>query len=286
MNQLNLRSGNSADIPACAQICYDAFKAIADVHHFPPDFPSTDVASGLFAFLFSNKDVYSVVAEKDGEVVGSNFLWKDTCITGVGPVTVKPGVQNSQIGRTLMEDVIRHAKENGYSGIRLVQAAYHNRSFSLYSKLGFAVKEQLTVVQGEPLRLGFEGFHVRSATLADLAACNQLYVDAHGHPRTGELVGAIHQGIAKVVERGERITAFTTSVGYFGFTVAESNDDLIALIAHAEFFPGTGFLVPSRNHELLKWCFANGLRSVQPMTLMASGLYNEPMLPFLPSVLY
>jgi len=62
--------------------------------------------------------------------------------------------------------------------------------------------------------------------------------------------------------------------------------DLQALIASAESFGGPGILVPSRNNALFRWCLSNGLRVVQPMTLMTAGLYNEPAGAWLPSVLF
>jgi hypothetical protein len=68
--------------------------------------------------------------------------------------------------------------------------------------------------------------------------------------------------------------------------VAETNLDLQALIASAEAFAGPGIIVPTRNSALFRWCLENGLRVVQPMTLMSSGLYNEPAGAYLPSVLF
>jgi hypothetical protein len=47
---VTLRSGNAADACRCGEICYAAFKAIADQHNFPPDFPSPEVAIGLIVF--------------------------------------------------------------------------------------------------------------------------------------------------------------------------------------------------------------------------------------------
>jgi hypothetical protein len=61
---------------------------------------------------------------------------------------------------------------------------------------------------------------------------------------------------------------------------------LQALIASADSLAGPGILVPSRNGALLRWCLAQGLRVVQPMTLMSSGLYNEPSGAWLPSVTF
>jgi hypothetical protein len=68
--------------------------------------------------------------------------------------------------------------------------------------------------------------------------------------------------------------------------VSETNEDLKALIGAAPSFLGPGFLLPTRNSELFRWCLEKGLRVVQPMTLMSLGLYNEPAGAFLPSILY
>ena len=51
-------------------------------------------------------------------------------------------------------------------------------------------------------------------------------------------------------------------------------------------FGGPGFLLPTRNGALLRWCLGLGLRIVQPMTLMTTGLYNEPQGAYLASILY
>ena len=89
-----------------------------------------------------------------------------------------------------------------------------------------------------------------------------------------------------LVERHGRITGYATAIGFFNHAVAETNDDLKALIAAASEFAGPGFLLPSRNSEVFRWCLNEGLRVTQPMTLMSIGLYNEPRGAFLPSILY
>ena len=76
-------------------------------------------------------------------------------------------------------------------------------------------------------------------------------VQVHGHDRDGEVRDAIAQGTARVVERHGRITGYTTGVALFGHTIAETNDDLVALIGAAEEFGSPGFLVPMPNTELL-----------------------------------
>jgi hypothetical protein len=100
------------------------------------------------------------------------------------------------------------------------------------------------------------------------------------------LAEAVQQGTAVVVERGGRITGYASSLAFFGHATAETNVDLQALIASADSFGGPGILIPSRNNVLFRWCLSNGLRVVQPMTLMTAGLYNEPAGAWLPSILF
>jgi GNAT superfamily N-acetyltransferase len=283
---ITLRAGRPGDAPAAGAICYHAFAAISNHHGFPPDFPNVDVATGLIAELLVDADVHAVIAESDRRVVGSNFLWEHAAIAGVGPITVDPTVQNAQVGRTLMNHVLERARKRGFAGVRLVQAAYHQRSLSLYTKLGFDAREPLVTMQGEPIRRSIPGFPVRAARTDDVAGCNQLAMRVHGFERGKELSGAIQRGTATVVEREGRITGYATLVGFLGHAVAESNDDLEALIAAAPAFPGPGLLLPMRNAEVFRWCLANGLRAVQPLTLMSLGLYNEPQGAFLPSILF
>jgi GNAT superfamily N-acetyltransferase len=283
---LTLRAGRPEDAIDCGSICYEAFKAIANEHNFPPDFPSSEIAGGLLTSLLSRDDLYSVVAEVDGRVAGSNFLWENGTIAGVGPITIDPAAQNTAVGRRLMEDVLRRAEERNMAGVRLVQAAYHNRSLSLYAKLGFDTREPLSNLQGPVIEEQIPGYAVRPATEEDLGPCNELSLKVHGHHRGPELLEAIGQGTANVVEHGGRITGYTTTVGFFGHTMGESNEDLKALIGAAPEFPGPGFLLPTRNGEVLRWCLERGLRIVQPMTLMSRGMYNEPAGAFMPSVLY
>ena len=283
---INLRAGKPEDAAPAGRIGYEAFKKISGEHNFPEDFPSAEAAAGLAAMLLSRPDVYSVIAEINGSIVGSNFLWKDIDVAGVGPITVDPNAQNSTVGKILMEDVMRHADEQNYRSVRLVQAAYHNRSLALYTKLGFDTVEPLSTMQGAPLNQKIEGFNVRPMTENDVEAADEVCFRVHGIRRTNELRGAVAQKSGAVVEREGKITGYTTMLGFFGHTVGETNDDVKALIASAHEFPGVGFLLPTRNNELMRWCLANGLRIVQPMTLMSRGFYSEPRGAFIPSVLY
>ena len=83
-----------------------------------------------------------------------------------------------------------------------------------------------------------------------------------------------------------RIAGYTTGIAFTSHTVAETNIGLMALIGAAPRFDGPGFLLPTRNHEVLTWYLKGGLKLVYQMTLMSIGLYSEPSGAYMPSVLY
>jgi predicted N-acetyltransferase YhbS len=260
--------------------------SFADNHKFPPDFPSAEIATGRVSTLLSHPGIYGVVAELDGRIVGSNFLDERSSISGIGPISVDPTVQERGIGRRLMQDVLDRAAEQKFPGVRLLQAGFNNRSLCLYTMLGFRSREPISILQGKAINAKISGYDVRPATEADADACNRLCRQVHGHDRNGELIDAIRLRTASVVVRGDCITGYTSAIAFFGHAVAETNADLMAMIAAAPEFGGPGFLVPTRNYELLSWCLGNRLRLVYQMTLMTIGLYNEPAGVWLPSEIY
>ncbi len=284
---VTIRPARPQDGEACGRICFEAFSTINARHGFPCDFPAPEVTVGLLTWIFAHPELfYSVVAEVDGRIVGSNVLDERSAIRGVGPITVDLEMQNAGVGHKLMQAVLERARECGAPGVRLVQAAFHTRSMSLYALLGFDVREPLACLQGKTRERSLAGCQVRPAAATDLDICIELSRRVHGFGRGGELAHGIETGSARVVERGGRITGYASDLAFFGHATAETNVDLQALIASAEGFGGPGVLVPTRNAALLRWSLKNGLRMVQPMTLMSMGLYNEPAGAWLPSVTF
>ena len=283
---LSIRLATPEDSGVCGEICYRAFSKINASHNFPCDFPGPEASTGLLSTLFSAPGFYCVVAEIDGRIVGSNVLDERSVIAGVGPVSVDPDVQNHGVGRKLMQAVMDRANQRRAAGMRLVQAAFHNRSLSLYARLGFDVREPLSCIQGRPRERDVPGCKVRPAETADLDACNTLSRQVHGFDRGVELAQGIRDKTAVVVERAGRVTGYASALAFHSHGTAETNLDMQALLASAESFAGPGILLPSRNTALLRWCLANDLRVVQPMTLMSTGLYNQPTGAWFPSVLF
>lgn len=280
-----LRPGTLEDAEACGHICHEAFTAVASAHGFPSDYPTPEVGIGLATLLLAHPGFFSVVAECDGRIVGSAFLDERAPVAGMGPVSVAPDAQNSGIGRLLMRHALDRVGEQGFAGVRLLQAAYHNRALGLFASLGFQVRDVVACMQGPAIGVAIPDRIVRPALAADQEACHRICRTVHGYERGGELRDAIVQGSAVVVERSGEITGYATAMGFLGHAVGTTAEDLEALIGATKAFEGPGILVPVRNATLFWWCLVQGLRVVSLMTQMSVGQYQESAGVYMPSVL-
>jgi predicted N-acetyltransferase YhbS len=279
-----IRPASAADAAACGRICYEAFSTVAEAHGFPMDWRSEDAAVNVVAARLAHWQTYGVVAEIDGVIVGSAFLKEYRPVGSIGPVTVTPGLQGSRVGRLMMERLLERARTGGLSGTRLVQAAYNPHSLALYTKLGFEVRNLLACLHGQPLATSLRGYPVRRGAGADVPFCSHLCLRMHGYARPEDLMEALRLHSLTVVERERRITGYSTGIHFRGHTVAETNEDAMALIAAAEDLPEPGLLMPADNGDLLRWVLDQGLRITQPLSLMTQGFYQQPGGAFLPSI--
>ena len=131
-----IRHATPKDSEICGTIFYEAFTTINSSHNFPPELTALEEGVGILGMLFSYPGFDRVVAEYEGRIVGSNCMDERSAICGIGPVSVDPDFQNRGIGRALMAAMLDRVQQKGSMGVRLLQAAFHNRSLSLYSKLG------------------------------------------------------------------------------------------------------------------------------------------------------
>jgi predicted N-acetyltransferase YhbS len=192
--ELIVRTAKPEESPVSGQICYNAFNTLNQGHGFPCDFPGPEAAMGLLAMMFSHPGFYCVVAETGGRIAGSNCLDERSTVAGVGPITIDPELQNRGVGRALMLAVMDRARERGAAGVRLVQAAFHNRSLSLYASLGFDIREPLSCMQGRTRQRGVPGCLVRPARPQDVDLGNAVSRRVHGFDRGRELAEAVRQG--------------------------------------------------------------------------------------------
>lgn len=287
---LTVRPIEQADAEACGKIGYQAHKAISSAHGYPSEQPSIEFAVGMIKTLLANRNSWGVLAERDGRILGSIFLhvFPPSPVSAIGPLTVEPSAEGG-IGRALMEAALMETHKRGHDQVRLVQSPSHLRSFVLYTKCGFALREPLFLMHGNPTPSSLEKkkYDVRAARPQDITACNEICMSAHGFSRELELGQAIDQQVANVAtDNTGNVTGYAAGIGFFGHAVAKTNEVLKSLIANATAILGPGFFVPARNYHLLRWLLDTGFRIVWPANMMTVGKYQDPTVPFLPSIAY
>src|SRR5215217_941004 len=287
---IQIRPMKLEDVETCGRICYEAFKGISERHNFRPDFLSAQMGIDLMRMLVDSPYSFSVVAERDGEVIGSNHLMEYDAIRAVGPITVDPDAQAKGAGRMLMEAVIERGQ--GSAGIRLVQDSFNTASLSLYASLGFDVKEPLALIEGELKGDLPPDVTVRAIEEQDYEACAELCRKTHGFDRLNELKNMPPFLTSFVALRDGRLTAYASAPHFWplNHAVAETEEDMQSLLlgAAGNLSPDRpmSFILPTRQTSLFRWCLKQGMRVIKPMTLMAMGEYHEPCGCYLPSVGY
>jgi predicted N-acetyltransferase YhbS len=285
---LTIRPIEQKDVESCGKIGYEAHKTISTAHGYPSEQPSEEFGIDLIRMLLGNPDSWGVLAERQGRILGSIFLheFPPSPVTVIGPLTVHPTAEGGGIGRKLMDAALIRARRQNHDRIRLVQSPSHIRSFVLYTKCGFTLREPLFLMQGQPLKSD----NNRSARLVldenDISMCNNLCKSAYGFSRYMELRQAVDQGVAFMIEQDGTVTGYAAGTGILCHAVAKSNEDLKALIGNASTILGPGFFVPGRNHEIISWLLENGFQIGWPANLMTIGPYQESLTPFLPSLAY
>jgi predicted N-acetyltransferase YhbS len=287
---LIIRPIEQDDAEICGRIGYEAHKTISSAHGYHSEQPSEEFGIGLIKRLLDNPNSWGVLAERQGKTIGSIFLHKfpPSPVVVIGPLTVHPSSEGG-VGKKLMYAALDHARKQNDNQIRLVQSPSHIRSFVLYTKTGFYLREPLFLMEGQPLNIGINKNSVTVRPVhddSDIFECNGLCKLAYGFSREMELRQAKDQGVATMIERDGVITGYAAGIGIFGHAVAKSNEDLKSLIANASAILGPGFFAPARNHEIINWLLEKGFKIGWPANLMTIGPYHEPQIPFLPSLAY
>src|SRR5918911_2382307 len=168
---LTVRSIEQADVETCGKIGFQAHKAVSSAHGYPSEQPSIEFAIGMITTLLSNQNSWGVLAERDGKILGSIFLhmFPPSPVAAIGPLTVDPSTQG-RVGRALMEAALIQARKRNYDQVRLVQSPSHLRSFVLYTKCGFTLREPLFLMHGNPTPRSLERkYDVRAAEPKDVS---------------------------------------------------------------------------------------------------------------------
>jgi len=288
---LRIRPIEQNDAESCGKIGYEAHKTVSSAHGYPSEQPCEEFGIELIRRLLENPNSWGVLVERQGKTLGSIFLHKfpPSPVAVIGPLTVHPSAEGG-VGRMLMDAALTRARQQNHDQVRLVQSPSHIRSFVLYTKSGFTLREPLFLMQGEPLKKRVSDTSNTNVHLVSddnvISVCNDLCKSVYGFSREMELRQAKDQGVATMIEQDGVITGYAAGIGIFGHAVAKSNEELKALISNAPAIFGPGFFAPARNHELINWLLENGFRIGWPANLMTIGPYQEPQTPFLPSLAY
>src|SRR5512133_693430 len=108
--RVTVRDATAADADTCGRIFYDAFASIAARHNLPIEPGSPEFTRFKVGEMLVHEGFAALVAERDGEVLGSAFVDERAVIAGIGPVTVDPAAQDGGVGRALMQAVVRRER--------------------------------------------------------------------------------------------------------------------------------------------------------------------------------
>lgn len=278
---VSIRQAKEADINACAQAMYSAFLAIDKRHHFSSYFTDLDHARMVAQNLITGDNIYGLVAEADGRIVGSAFMNETRPTRAVGPVSIHPNFQNRGIGRKLMDMLLNRASDA--PSVRLTQDAFNTGSLALYTSLGFNTVEFLTLIQGKFKSQPSSDVAFRPVFKTDYDECIALCQKIVGFDRVPSNPIDMY-----CVTRNGHITAYTVDLSTDGYTLGETEADIQALILNiaAQKSSELAFLVPASYPNLLRWCLNEGMRITKPLTLMAKGDYQVPKGIYFPNLLY
>ena len=284
MPDIELRPPTPADAPELGRICFDAFKDVSESHGFESDFTSVEMAQNIVAGMVRDETVYGTAALVDGQLAGSNFVFKSDDAAGVGPVSVDPSRQGLGLGRRVMEDVLRYSSDSGFEMVRLVQDGFNMVSMSLYASLGFDTKAPLGLI-----RLNGDANpddRIRYLTPGEAGAADDLCRAIYRISRKNELANRTALGMPALgIFRGGTLRGYL-SPGLIGHGVAQSEGDMLALIREAGRLSsgGTSVICPLTEGGLFRGALADGHRLVKIMNLMTLGPYEEPDGVWIPSV--
>jgi len=269
------------DVARVAAIFRDSFNELYVRRGFGQVVPDVSVGASIAETYLKLDPTGCVVATQRGKVVGSAFLHVRGTTAGIGPVTVDPGYQGAGVGRELIDELCRRADSARVRSLRLIQDAFNEISFALYSRAGFVVREVLARASFRSERAAIPRT-VRRAQASDLPAILRNELDLLGIERRADHELLMRIGELFVAgdhaEGGSMARIARGGVAVLGPAISRSADDLVDLIAAATAdLPSqtdTRLLVPVRKSDLMDRLLERGLEIHSLCTYMVRGEYQ------------
>ena len=281
---VSIRPMTEADVPAVGEIIAVAFNDVFQRHGFPAPWPEPQAAVIMPSLYLNYPGARGFVAQRDGRVVGSGFALIRGDKAGIGPVSVAPEAQGSGAGRAIMERLLEEVRD--CSSVRLIQEAFNTASFSLYTKLGFVVRDvaPLLVAEDPQPEPPANPPAVRPMTPADLESVAALDERLTGMRRRVDFAHLLSLASQLVSERDGRLTGFLCRALLGDSTLlapaaAEEPDDLKALLCRAVELPGprlTHIRPTASQPEVLRYVFDSGFVISNIGTYMVRGEWQPP----------
>jgi GNAT superfamily N-acetyltransferase len=281
--ELSIRALVPSDLPRVGQAFRAAFNDLfsRNGHGLPVN---DDQVGAEIARTYLELDGENcLVVMRGTRVVGSGFLHVRGSSGGVGPVCVEPGAQGKGAGHALMSEICARADAQGVASLRLIQDAFNETSFALYTRFGFVAREVLARAS-LPARANLgEASGVRRAHRGDLPAIVHLEQELLGLDRARDVDFLLERAETFVVEhdarvRGSLARLVRRGVAVIGPAVAETLAGMRALLAAAtaDLEPRceVRILVPSRLPDLSAELLSAGLGIHSLCTYMVRGEYR------------
>lgn len=251
----------ASDVPGVAAIFRDAFNDVYKRRGFGP-VVTDDAVGAVIADTYRDLDPGGcVVVTVNGEVAGSGFLHPRGATGGAGPITIAPAFQGLGVGRALMEEIVARSDAAGIASLRLIQDAFNEVAYALYSVTGFTGREVLLRASFRSRRLGRVGGDVRRAYRGDLARIRSIENDLLGIDRPQDHALLLRLGELFLGPDGMLVRIVRGNVAVLGPVVAESLEGALALIAAAttDLTPHSDvrLLVPARCDDLVRELLVN-----------------------------
>lgn len=284
MSDVAVRNLVAEDIEPLGEVVFEAFRDIAAAHGFRPAFSSPEQAR-LLLNTFRATELATMVTAMEGAVpAGAACMNIRGEAAGIGPVAVSPSAQADGIGRAMMTELLRRADDAGCRSVSLTQATYNVVSFSLYSKLGFVVRDTFAHLEGRLVAPEIDTGAVRLMRPDETDAAAALDTHLTGFRRAPDFALLRNTGPAWVVERDGEMRGFLLTLGlgeavHLGPASAEDDESLIALIAAAGSEMADTALAANvvvSQPAVLRWMIEHGMRVEDLGTWMVRGEYAPP----------
>ncbi|HEX3697137.1 MAG TPA: hypothetical protein VH374_17300 [Polyangia bacterium] len=279
---LQVRSLVPADVPAAAQILFDAFGAVYRQRGHTPPFPTLESAAWLCRAYLDLDPGGCALVEQRGLPLGVGFAHPRGATTSIGPVAARPGATRG-IGRALMAHFSAMAQRS--TSVRLFQDSFNPDSFGLYTRMDYAVVDVAPYLLADRLiPPATPPPALRTVTPSDLRALEHYDMARTGAERGRDLALLASTGSALMWEPNGKLSGYLfyrslPARVIVGPAVADSPDGLgILLDAAATVLPGRAAVVraSAASPTVLQRAFSRGFRVDHLGNLMVKGPYTPP----------